>query len=135
MVILVEQLNQEGYEKVLCHNDVWQWNILKGEDGNNHLIDWEYAGNAYAASDVAYFTCNEEFSDNEYIKLAQIYEGHILSNKEKRYYFANLAIVMWYWYVWAVYKESIGNTIEDKNLWYKKAINALEVSEKLYSEV
>ena len=29
---------------------------------------------------------------------------------------------MWYWYVWALYKEANGKTIEDKELWYDKAI-------------
>ena len=119
------QLSKMGYRRVLCHNDYWFWNILKDSDGKLTLIDWEYSGNAYPASDVAYFTSSLTFTNDDYIKLAEIYEGHQLSKKEQWYYNAIMSIVMWYWFVWALYKEANGKTIDDKQMWYDKALDAL----------
>lgn len=121
------KLNKLGYKKVLCHNDFWYWNILKDNKNKYTLIDWEYSGNAYPASDVAYFTSSLDFTNDDYLKLAELYEGHKLSDNEKWYYNAVLAIVMWYWFVWALYKESNGKVIDDKKLWYRKAIGALYI--------
>ena len=120
------KLNKLGYKKVLCHNDYWYWNILKDNNNKLTLIDWEYSGNAYPASDVAYFTSSLNFSNDDYLKLARLYEGHKLSDKEIWYYNAVLAIVMWYWFIWALYKESTGKIINDKQMWYNKAIYALD---------
>ena len=93
------------------------------------LLDWEYSGNAYPASDVAYFVSSLNYDLNDYLKLAEIYEEHELNEEEKWYYTAVLAIVMWYWFVWALFKESDGKTIEDKQMWYDKAVAALAYSE------
>lgn len=127
---LDKELNKKGYKKILCHNDYWYWNILKKENGELCVIDWEYSGNSYPASDVAYFVSSLEYSSDDYLELAKLYEGHSLSKEEKWYYYSVLAIVLWYWYVWALYKESDGMAIEDKDIWYDKAIDALEKSKK-----
>lgn len=121
-------LKENKYPVVLCHNDSWAWNMLKN---NNKVtfIDWEYSGNSYPAADVAYFTGSYNSDDADYMNLAEIYEGHELSNREKIYYFAVMALVFWYWFVWALYKEALGKKIDDKQLWYNKAIHALEVVE------
>lgn len=125
VVEIDKMLQKMGYEKVLCHNDYWFWNILKDDKGQLSLIDWEYSGNAYPASDVAYFVSSLEFSNDDYLKLAQLYEGHELNDNEKKYYNGVLAIVMWYWFVWALFKESDGKIIEDKDMWYEKAITGI----------
>lgn len=119
-----------GYETHLCHNDAWNYNMLKTPDGRITLIDWEYSGNAYPAADVAYFTASLDYSDDDYIHLAELYEGHALSEAEKWYYFAVMAIVMWYWYIWALYEEILGTRVDDKNLWLDKALRALERAEE-----
>lgn len=128
---LASKLKENGYETKLCHNDAWAWNMLKGKDGRITLIDWEYSGNSYPAADVAYFTGSYDSDDEDYMNLAEIYEGHRLSKEEKWYYFAVMAIVFWYWFVWALYKEANGKTIDDKKAWYDKAIHAFEMTEDL----
>ena len=125
IVEIDKKLTEKGYEKVLCHNDFWFWNILKDNRGKLILIDWEYSGNSYPASDVAYFVSSLTYGNKEYLELAGLYENHNLNVEEKTYYISVLAIVMWYWFVWSLYKETNGETIEDKQLWYDKAINAL----------
>ena len=127
--MLDNQLKTKGYEKVLCHNDFWFWNILKDNDGNLTLIDWEYSGNAYPASDVVYYTSSLNFTNKDYIELAELYEGHALSKEERYYYNSVMVVVMWYWFVWALFKETNGKTIEDKQIWYDKVISALKALE------
>ena len=125
-----EDFKIRGYKKYLCHNDFWFWNILKDTNsGRLTLIDWEYSGNSYPASDVAYFVSSLNYGIKDYLKLAEIYEGHSLDKNEKWYYCAVLAQVMWYWFVWALYKEANGKQIEDKQMWFDKAVNALQYAE------
>ncbi len=122
-----DELQEKGYQKVLCHNDFWFWNILKNVQTNElTLIDWEYSGNSYPASDVAYFVSSLNYDNEDYLKLAQIYEGHSLDTEERWYYNAVLALVMWYWYAWAIFKEYNGKIIEDKQMWYDKVVDAIE---------
>lgn len=77
---------------------------FKDSNGKLTQIDWEYFGNAYLTSDVAYFTSSLTFTNEDYIKLAELYEGHKLSKSEQWYYNAVMAIVMRYWFVWVLYK-------------------------------
>lgn len=134
MVELSKKMDQEGFQKVLCHNDTWYWNFLKDKHGKVHLIDWEYAGNTYPAADVADYTISLDFDDEKYLALAEVYEGRKLSEKEVRFYFGNLAIVAWHWFVWAVYKEATGTVIDDLKLWYQKATDALKKTQELYNK-
>ena len=123
---------QEGFARVLCHNDVWFWNFLKDENGNITLIDWEYAGNNYPAADVADYTVSLEFTDEQYLELASLYEGHELTEREVRFYYANLALCCWHWFVWAILQEANGFVVDDMQLWFSKASRYLGISQKLY---
>lgn len=132
---LSKKIENLGYKKVLCHNDYWFYNILKDEKGKLSLIDWEYSGNYYPGCDVAYFISSLDFDDEQYLKLAELYEGHKLNNKETYYYEAILAITMWYWYVWALYKEANGKKIDDKKMWLAKAKRGLKQANKIGKEI
>lgn len=96
------------------------------------MIDWEYAGNTYPAADVADYTISLDFDDDMYLSLAELYEGHALSEKETRLYFGSLAIVAWHWFVWGVFKEATGTVVDDLKLWHRKAIHALQKAQELY---
>ena len=128
MQALSKKLEEEHHRKVLCHNDSWHWNMLKAPDGSITLIDWEYSGNSYPEADVAYFTASLPFSDDDYLSLAELYEKHSLDIEEKRNYFRVMAIVLWYWFVWALYEEHLGTPVSDKEPWRTKAVHAMEKS-------
>lgn len=119
-------LDSLGYTKVLCHNDFWYCNILKEKNNRLTLIDWEYSGNTYPSFDIANFVSSIDLSIDDYLSLAKLYEGHTLTNKETKYYLYSLAIVMWYWYVWALNEELNGKIIEDTKQRYEKAIIAID---------
>lgn len=132
MLKLNKVMEGEGFEKVLCHNDVWFWNYLKDDSGKIHLIDWEYAGMNWPQADVADYTISLDFTDEQYMALAESYEGHELSAKERRFYFGALALCLWYWFVWGLYTEWSGTEVEDLQMWLEKATHNLEISKKLY---
>lgn len=118
---LSDLLDTQGMEKTLCHNDTWYWNFLKTPDGNVNLIDWEYAGMNYPQSDVANFVISLDVTEEQYVAVAELYEGHELSLKEKRFYFGMLSLCTWYWFVWSLYTETTGKEVEDQAEWYRKA--------------
>lgn len=122
----------EGYERVLCHNDVWFWNFLKDGTGKITLIDWEYAGNNYPQADVADYVVSLDFDDEAYLRLAQLYEGHPLSAREMRFYHAMMALCAWHWFVWGIYTELRGSVVEDMQRWYARANHSLAVALELY---
>ena len=132
MVELSHTLDEEGHERVLCHNDTWFWNFLKAPDGKITLIDWEYAGNNWPAGDVADYTVSLEFDDDQYLALAASYEGHELSFEEKRFYIAVLSLCNWHWFCWAVYTEQRGSVVDDLQLWYDKALRYLGQARDMY---
>ena len=133
MKALDAAVKAEGHERVLCHNDVWFWNFLKEDTGKIHLIDWEYAGMNWPAADIADYTVSLDFSDEQYLALASAYEGHELSDAEVRFYYAVLALCLWYWYVWAIYTEWHGTVVDDMSMWYHKACHYLALSKELYN--
>ena len=124
---LYAKLETLGYKKILCHNDFWYYNILKDESGRLILIDWEYSGNSYPVCDVANYISSLDYSNENYMKLAEMYEGHPLSEQEKWYYNAGLVITIWHWFVWALYRESCGKAIDDKEMWYEKVVSTLKL--------
>jgi len=38
---LRSQLSQSSTERVICHTDCHLWNVLNGDDGQVHLLDWD----------------------------------------------------------------------------------------------
>ena len=128
-------LDKEGFERVLCHNDTWYWNYLKDKDGTIQLIDWEYAGNNYPVCDVADYTLSLQFTDQQYLDLVQLYEGRLLSEKEIRFCYGQLALCCWHWSVWAIYKDATGANVEDREIWFGKANRYLAKTQAMYGIV
>ncbi|MDL2266723.1 NTP transferase domain-containing protein [Desulfovibrio sp. OttesenSCG-928-G15] len=132
MKTLADGMDLDGRCKVQCHNDTWAWNFLRSPSGEISLIDWEYAGGAYAACDVADFTVSLDVTISKYLEIAELYEGKPLSDREKRHYLAAMAIVGWFWFVWGVWKEACGDTVEELLVWYEKATEAAQLAYPLY---
>lgn len=98
-----------GYEKVLCHNDVYAPNYLIDNTGEIFLIDWEYAGINYGANDISCILCRYDWTDDQVERYLRAYVGHELSTDERRYYYAFIAICSFYWFSWGLYKGSVGD--------------------------
>ncbi|MDV4150398.1 NTP transferase domain-containing protein [Clostridium sp. AL.422] len=125
----------DGIEKRLCHIDCYDTNFLT--DGKSmYLIDWEYSGNSDPACDIGTFICCSEYTTDEAMEVLRIYFGRELSPIEERHYVAYIAICSYYWFIWALYKKSIGDNLEYYlNLWYNYSITYSNIALNLYKNV
>ena len=97
------------------------------------LIDWEYSGNDDPANDLGTFICCSDYTYEQALEVFDIYYGRKPTRAELAHNLAYVAIASYYWYVWAIYQESIGNTVGSYLfLWYKNAKLYLQKAIELY---
>ena len=129
---LYELTEADNIEKRLCHVDCYDPNFLTNGE-SMYLIDWEYAGNADPASDIGTFICCSEYTVEEAMEVLKTYFGRNLKDFEKCHYVAYIAICSYYWFVWALYKKSIGDDLEYYlNLWYRYSNTYSDIALELY---
>ena len=130
-----EYTELDGVEKRLCHCDCYDPNFLVNEGGKIYLIDWEYSGNDDPANDLGTFICCSDYSYEEAMNVLELYFGRSLKKEELRHYVGYIAIASYYWYVWAIYQESVGNTVgEYLYIWYKYAKSYGKKALKMYAD-
>lgn len=126
-------MRENSGESVLCHNDFYGPNLLvRGED--MWLIDWEYSAMGDYACDIGNFVAQGSgYSVQEAVDILDLYYGRPPTAEEKRHCLAAIGIVGYYWYVWAMYKEAMGNPVgEWLYVWYKAAKRFTAVALELY---
>ncbi len=123
----------DGAPKVLCHNDFYGPNVLVAPDGM-YLIDWEYAAMGDYGCDVGnFFAQGSGYTVAESVAVMDLYFGRPATDEEVRHCLACTSIVGFYWYVWAMYKESEGNAMgEWLYRWYRSALDYADAAEPLY---
>ncbi len=122
----------DGYELVMSHNDVSDSNILLGKN-EVILIDWEYAADNDPAADIASYIVTGKHSQEDCERILRLYFGRPLSQKERRHYYAYVAIVGYFWFSWAVYMESTGReTGELMHLLYHYALRYSTAALEMY---
>ena len=85
-----------------------------------YLIDWEYSGMAYRGGDLGTFIACSDYSPEEADEIIDMYLGHKADLKEKRYYYTYICAAAYYWFVWAIYQNSVGNDVgEYLYIWYR----------------
>ena len=126
-------MKEEAGEPVLCHNDFYGPNFLVRGD-EMRLIDWEYAAMGDPACDIGNFVSQGSgYSVQETLDILPLYYGRIATEQEQRHCLAAVGLVGWYWYVWAMYKEAMGNPVgEWLYVWYKAAKQFTAAAELLY---
>ena len=119
-------------EPCLCHNDFYSPNFLvRGEE--MYLIDWEYSAMSDYASDLGTFICCSDYSVDEARHVIELYFGRTPTDAEMRHCLAYVALAAYYWFVWALYKESTGDPVgEWLYLWYRTAKAYSSLALKLY---
>lgn len=124
----------EGVASVMCHNDFYGPNVLVGPD-RMHLIDWEYAAMGDYGCDLGnFFAQGSGYSVAESVAVLDVYFGRPATAAEVRHCLACTAVVGFYWYVWAMYKESQGNAMgEWLYKWYRSAIEYADAVEPLFA--
>ena len=123
----------DGVEKVMCHNDMCDSNLIMSEDVA-HVIDWEYAGLADPASDVCSFIVGGEHDDAEVLHLLELYFGRSLTPAELRHMYGSIAVVAYHWLMWGIYRQSIGHDAGSLlYYWYRYATEYSKKALELYA--
>ncbi|MEY8437345.1 phosphotransferase [Atopobiaceae bacterium 24-176] len=109
-------------EPVLCHNDFYGPNLLVRDDAMR-LIDWEYAAMGDPFCDLGNFVAQGSgYSVEEALAVLPVYLGRAATPNEELRFLSAVAVVGWYWYVWAMYKEAMGSPVGQwLYVWYKAA--------------
>lgn len=106
-----EKCRNDGVEKCFCHCDTYAQNWMMTDDGKTILIDWEYAGNADPGNDVGCYVMDAGWDLPEAERFIKRYLGDKYDDTLRFHYLAYVAIVSYYWYVWALYRESCGTVM------------------------
>lgn len=98
----------DGVEKCFCHGDTYQPNWMIKPDGEVLLIDWEYAGYSDPGIDVGYYIVDAMYDFEEAERFIGEYLGGDYTEIKRFHFLAYTAIIAYYWFVWAMYRESCG---------------------------
>jgi thiamine kinase-like enzyme len=121
LAALHDDVVSDGVSLCLCHDDMYAPNFLVSDEGVQ-LIDWEYSACSDYANDLGTFICCSRYGIDEAKKVLSLYFLREPTDKELRHCFAYVGLCSFYWFVWALYKESKGETVgEWLYLWYKGA--------------
>lgn len=109
------KVDKDGlYTKRLCHCDTYRPNwLIKNDMSDVILIDWEYAGNADPGVDVGYYIVDAMYDVDKAKEIIKMYLGDSYDYEHEKHFMAYTAIIAYYWFVWALYKQAIGSVIGD----------------------
>lgn len=123
----IEKLYQmtvgDGVRKCFCHGDTYKPNWMIKPDGDVILIDWEYSGYSDPGIDVGYYIVDAMYDFDDARRFIHEYLGDAWSEKNEFHYMAYVAIIAYYWFVWAMYRESCGANMGNALMnWRKIAV-------------
>lgn len=131
---LYELTKTDGIKKCLTHGDCRDENFLIN-DQEVHLIDWEYAGFGDPGFDIGSYVCGGDHTEEEVDRILFTYFGRKPSAKEKRHFYAYIAITGFFYMHWTMFKESQGQIVGYlKPLWYSFAKEYSKKALLLYKE-
>lgn len=131
---LYELAKTDGIKKCLTHGDCRDENFLIN-DNEIHLIDWEYAGFGDPGFDIGSYVCGGNHSEEEVDRVLFTYFGRKPCVRERRHFYAYIAITGFFYMHWTMYKESQGQIIGYlKKLWYSFAFSYSKKALLLYNE-
>lgn len=106
MLKLWHHFELDGWDKVLCHNDTYAVNWIVGQDGLC-LIDWEYSGMNDPINDIATLVVRDGLDDKKVEEILCIYFEGSPTFIQRRHSYACFALCGWYWYCWALFKDTL----------------------------
>lgn len=118
---LYQRVNGDGVQMRFCHCDTYKPNWMLTEN-ETILIDWEYSGEADPGCDLAAYIMDAMYSVEESQKFIREYLQDTYTPELEFHYMAYVAIVSYYWFVWAIYREACGAVMgESLHNWYVMA--------------
>ena len=103
----------DGVGKCFCHGDTYRRNWLIEPSGRVILIDWEYAGMSDPGIDVGYYIVDAEYDFPQAKAFIRMYLGADWTPALEAHYLSYTALIAYYWFVWALYREACGAPMGD----------------------
>ena len=125
--LLYELVEKDGIEKCLCHCDSYNPNFLLDTENKMYLIDWEYSGMSDPGCDLGTFIACSDYSIEQADRILELYLGHEPNCIELRHYIAYIAIAAFYWFIWALYQDSLGKN-ERNDYEFPKTITRIDIT-------
>ncbi len=97
----------DGITMRFCHCDTYAPNWMLTEK-DTVLIDWEYAGNADPGCDIGTYIMDSMWETEEAELFIREYCGKNMTEQQLFHYLAYTAVLSYYWFVWALYREACG---------------------------
>lgn len=120
--VLYQKTINDGVKKCFCHGDTYKTNWMIKDDGEVILIDWEYSGYSDPGIDVGYYIVDAMYDFDEAKNFIREYLGDNYSDVKEFHFLAYVAIIAYYWFVWALYRESCGAVMGEALFnWYEMA--------------
>ena len=131
--VLVDKTVNDGIDKCFCHGDTYRpnWMILPNDEVL--LIDWEYSGFCDPGIDVGYYIVDAMYDFDEAKKMIKEYLKESYSKTSEFHFMAYTAIIAYYWFIWAMFRESCGAIMgESLYNWYEMAKKYADYALKAY---
>lgn len=129
---LAEFAKTDGIKKCNIHGDARDENFLINKE-EIHLIDWEYGGYGDPGFDIGSYVCGGEHTLADIDRILFTYYRRQPTEKQKRHFYAYIAITGWFFMHWAMLKLSRGQAVGAlKERWYHYAKNMSLVALPLY---
>lgn len=97
----------DGVEMCFCHCDTYAPNWML-TDKETILIDWEYAGYADPGCDIGTYIMDSCWEVEDAVRFINEYCKEEGNKVLTFHYLAYTAILSFYWYTWALYREACG---------------------------
>lgn len=113
----------DGIEKCFCHGDTYQPNWMILPDNSVILIDWEYSGVSDPGIDIGYYIVDGQYDFQQAEQFIKEYLQQDYNPTTRLHYLCYISIIAYYWFVWALYRESCGTSMPDAlQCWLNEAI-------------
>lgn len=127
--ILYKKTLDDGVNKCFCHGDTYKPNWMIKPDGGVILIDWEYSGYSDPGIDVGYYIVDAMYDFEDAKRFINEYLKNDYTEIKFFHFMAYVAIIAYYWFVWAMYREScgapMGESLENWRLMSEKYVDYL----------
>ena len=104
----LDRCSGDGVAERFCHCDTYAPNWMLTESGETILIDWEYAGNADPGCDIGTYIMDSMWEVPDAEAFIREYLQEKADDVQVFHYLAYTALLSYYWYVWALYREACG---------------------------
>lgn len=120
MIPIFKYLSTDCWQKSLCHNDIYEPNLLISGD-ELFLIDWEFAGDADIGFDICKLFSLVTPSYEEIDQWVYPYFERKITDGEKLHLICCAAVIYYYWYIWGIYASKNTESVSEYLMgWYDK---------------